>query len=94
MAIIHTIEGALGDLRFHYDVREDVLYLRAAKPSAAEPVGEESDDGLIVFRDQATDQPVGVTIVNWWKRFGEGHLPDSMQELNRYIEQAAQRMAA
>lgn len=94
MAVIETIEGTLGVVRFHYDVCGDVLYLRLSSAAASEPVGEETDDGLIILRDQTTDQPVGLTIVNWWERFGKGGLPDSMGELNQHIEKAAQRLAA
>jgi hypothetical protein len=94
MAVIETIEGMLGAVRFHYDVSGDVLYLRLVAEAEQATVGEETDDGLILLRNQETDRPVGLTIVNWWERFGKGHLPDSLLELNRHIEQAARRLAA
>ncbi len=40
------------------------------------------------------DHPVGLTIVDWWKRFGRGDLPDSLHELNAKIEPWASRIAA
>jgi uncharacterized protein YuzE len=94
MAVIETIEGTLGAVRFHYDASADVLYLRAASYADANALGEETDDGLIVLRDEASDRVVGVTIVSWWKRFGAGDLPDSLSEFNRHVASAAQRMAA
>ena len=36
----------------------------------------------------------GRTIVNWWKRFGTGKLPDSIAELEQAIEPWARRVAA
>jgi hypothetical protein len=61
---------------------------------ACTPVGEETDDGFIHLRDQKTDRPVGLTVVNWWKRFGAGELPDSIREIQRRIESLGQRIAA
>lgn len=57
-------------------------------------VGEETDDGLILLRDAQTDAPIGLTVVNWWQRFGRGPLPDSIGELQRQIEPWAGKLAA
>lgn len=92
--MIETIEGTLDAVRFHYDVRGDVLYLRAVGHADDRAVGEETDDGYILLRDADTDRPVGLTIVSWWKRFGRGGLSDSLVELNRHIESAARKLAA
>ena len=94
MAVIETIEGLLGSVRFHYDARQDVLYLRSADYQDDNALGEETDDGFILLRDSESDRPIGLTIVNWWKRFGRGSFPDSLVELNRHIESAAQKLAA
>lgn len=37
---------------------------------------------------------IGLTILSWWKRFGHGTLPDSLNELARAMEPLAQRFAA
>lgn len=94
MVAIDTLEGFINTtLWFHYDVGGDVLYLRLASQRETETLGEETDDGYILHRDAHTGQPVGLTIVNWWKRFGQGDLPDSLSELERQIEPWAQKLA-
>jgi hypothetical protein len=84
MAIM-TLEGVVGVLWFHYDVDGDVLYLRLQSRREAEAVGEETPDGFILLRDMSTNKPVGMTVVNWWKRFGKGRLPDSVREFERRL---------
>jgi hypothetical protein len=59
----------------------------------AHAYSEETEDGLLTVRRQDNDQVVGITVVNWWRRFGTGPLPDSIQELERAIEPWAQRLA-
>ena len=57
-------------------------------------LGEETDDGLILLRAEDTDQPIGLTVVNWWKRFGTGELPDSLLAFEGHIEPWAEKLAA
>ena len=90
-AIEGTIESALW---FHYDLADDVLYLRLASQREVPTVAEETEDGFLLLRRQDTDQVVGLTVVNWWKQFGEGELPDSIKELERHIEPWAAKVAA
>jgi len=98
MVITDAVEGTVGDgpgaLWFHYDVAGDVLYLRLSAERKAQTVAEESDDGLVVLRRAADDKPVGLTVVNWWKRFGSGARPDSLTDLEKAIEPWADRVAA
>jgi hypothetical protein len=75
-------------------VSGDVLYLRIASKRDVDTLGEETDDGFILLRDARTSNPVGLTIVNWWKRFGQGDLPDSLTELEHQIEPWARKLAA
>ncbi|HWL92073.1 MAG TPA: DUF2283 domain-containing protein [Phycisphaerae bacterium] len=90
-----TLEAIIkGSLWFHYDAGGDVLYLRLASKRDVDTFGEETEDGFILLRDAQTDQVVGITIVNWWKRFGQGELPDSLSELERKIEPWAEKLAA
>jgi hypothetical protein len=87
MVALDTIEGIINNsLWFHYAVIDDVLYLRLNGARDIEAIGEETDDSLTLLRDEVTDRPVGLTIVNWWKRFGQGALPDSLKEIEQYIE--------
>jgi hypothetical protein len=95
MVVVDTIEGTVGEtLWFHYDIANDVLYLRLAEFRDAEVVGEETPDGLFLMRTLADDKAVGLEVVNWWKRFGQGTLPDSMHELAEVIEPWTARLAA
>lgn len=95
MVAIETLEALIDDkLWFHYDACADVLYVRIASKRDIETVGEETDDGFVLLREIATDRAVGITIVNWWKRFGKGRLPDSLSEIQHYIEPWARKLAA
>lgn len=76
-----TIEGVIEPFWFHFDLANDVLYLRLQEAREMETHGEEDDRGIIVLRSIADDRIVGMTVVNWWKRFGKGDLPDSVREI-------------
>jgi hypothetical protein len=95
MGKIDAIEGTVDDRHwYHYDLGSDVLYLRLAKDHDAPTYAEETDDGLLLLRRADNDAAVGLTIVNWWKRFGSGALPDSLDELAQRIEPWARKLAA
>ncbi len=94
MAITQSIEGSAGSFWFHYDLGDDVLYLRFATERETESHGEETEDGFILLRALADDRVLGLTIVNWWKRFGQGALPDSMAGIAARIEPWAERAAS
>jgi hypothetical protein len=95
MVTTDTIEGIIDDrLRFHYDLFADVLYLRLLAHEDTPTVGDLTDEGDILLRDEKTDKPVGLTIVSWWKRFGHGTLPDSINEIQKQIEPLANKLAA
>ena len=95
MVITDTIEGVVdGSTWFHYDLANDVLYVRLASRREASGVGTETPDGFVLLRDAETDEPIGLTVVNWWKRFGQGQRPDSITELQQLIEPWARRLAA
>jgi hypothetical protein len=90
-----TLEGIVDDtLRFHYDVFADVLYLRLLDAEEISTYGDITDDGDILLRDETTNRPVGLTVVSWWKRFGQGSLPDSIAEIQKHIEPLARKVAA
>lgn len=95
MVVIDTLEGVINKtLWYHYDVGNDVLYLRLNSHRETPTVGEETDDGFIILRACNTTQPLGLTVVNWWKRFGDGELPDSISRIQQYIEPLARKLAA
>jgi len=43
---------------------------------------------------QRYDATVGMTVVSWWKRFGNGGFPDSLRGLEQAIEPWARGLAA
>ena len=78
MTTLDTLEGVVnGSVSYHYDATADVLYLRRAGTLDLLTLGEETDDGLIELRGEQSGELVGITIVSWWKRFGNGTFLDS-----------------
>ena len=95
MVTTDTIEGIINEtLHFHYDIFADVLYLRQLNADGIATYGDLTDDGDILLRDENTDRVVGLTVVSWWKRFGQGALPDSISEIQKRIEPLGQKLAA
>jgi hypothetical protein len=95
MVTTDTVEGIInGTISYHYDVFADVLYLRLLSDMETPSLGEETDDGLIELREEKSSRLIGITIVSWWKRFGNGVLPDSLRELHAKIEPWAGKVAA
>ena len=90
-----AIEGMIDEtLRFHYDMFTDVLYLRLLEAEGVPTLGETTDDGDVLHRDEATGRPVGLTVISWWQRFGSGPLPDSITEIVRRLEPWVGKIAA
>ena len=94
MIKIDRLEGVIGDCFFHYDFGSDVLYLRLEGHRDTPAIGDPSDDEVYRMRSVHGGEIVGLDIVDWWKRSGEGQLPDSMTELARRIEPWTWRVAA
>ena len=95
MVVTDTIEGTVDSaLWFHYDVTADVLYLRLAAERDTPTFAEETPDGVLMLRRESDDHPVGLTVVHWWKRFGQGKLPDSIKQIQDRIEPWAKKLAA
>lgn len=90
-----TLEGAIGSsLWFHYDLSNDVLYLRLADERQTKSHAEETPEGVLVLRRESDEAVIGLTLVNWWQRFERGVRPDSIRELEQRIEPWGRRMAA
>lgn len=95
MVKVDVIEGIVeGVLWCHYDVANDVLYLRLVADRDAPTFAEETTDGYLLNRRQDNRKTVGLTVVGWWKRFGTGKLPDSIRQLEQAIEPWAKKLAA
>lgn len=70
----NTIEGTVGNaVWFHFDLDNDVLYLRLNSLLDEEVFGEETPDGFLLLRTNE-GAIAGMTIVNYWQRFGQGEL--------------------
>ena len=94
MVKVDTIEGVVDEVLWcHYDLTDDVLYLRLIAGRHTATLAEETPDGLVLERRE-DDKVVGITIVSWWKRFGSGSVPDSIHALEQAIEPRAKRLAA
>lgn len=95
MVIAETLEGVVhGCMSFHFDMSNDVLYLRLLDHRESPAIGEDTADDLILFRHEETDAIIGLDVISWWKRFGEGSPPDSLREVERRVEAMARRLIA
>jgi hypothetical protein len=71
---IDTLQGILGDsIWFHFDLSNDVLYLRDKATRKDPAFGEENSEGFTVLHTN-NGEFAGMTIVNYWRRFGSGDL--------------------
>ncbi|MEX2387920.1 MAG: DUF2283 domain-containing protein [Phycisphaeraceae bacterium] len=90
-----ALEGVVDDrVWFHYDLTADVLYLRLASERDTPALGEETEEGFILLRAESDERIVGMTVVNWWSRFGTGDRPDSLRQLESTLAPWTHRMAA
>jgi uncharacterized protein YuzE len=60
---------AANELKMSYDRDADVLYCSFGEPQEA--ISVEADDGIIVRRNPETNEIVGYTIINFFKRFAD-----------------------
>ena len=96
MTMVHTVEGVLHRVvHYHFDVRNDVLYLSLADMLDRDTYGEETDDGLVILRTIDDDRLAGLTVVSYWRRFGSGSVADlSMDALMSRAELLTERLTA
>jgi uncharacterized protein YuzE len=57
------------DLKLNYDTESDVLYCTVGEPREA--IGVETEGGVILRLDPASEEVVGFTIVDFFQRFKE-----------------------
>lgn len=55
-----------GQLRVYYDEEADFIEIRVNEPR--ENYGDEIEDDMVLFRDEKTDEIVGIGIFNFKKR--------------------------
>jgi uncharacterized protein YuzE len=60
-------EAKLGNLDIQYDPSADVLYCSFGPPQEA--IGEEMDTGVVVRRNPETSAIVGITVIDFSRRF-------------------------
>lgn len=95
MVATDSVEGTIDNaLWFHYDMENDILYLRTVSSRNMSTYADEQPDGTMLLRSLESDAPVGLTLINWWKQHGTGKIPDSIRDLEHNIEPIAQRLAA
>ena len=94
MVTTNTIEGIINaTLWFHYDVHNDVLHLQFVSTRGQETFGEETSDGLLLFRTD-DEHIAGMTIVDYWKRFGSGDIETlTLSLIQQQVEKAADRLS-
>lgn len=89
--VVETIEEVIEDVWYRYDIADDVLCLRHASERDTASLAEETPDGFLVLRSERDERVIGLTIPNWWNRFGASELPGSMQKIQRRIEPWARK---
>ncbi|MBI5303089.1 MAG: DUF2283 domain-containing protein [Chloroflexi bacterium] len=75
-----------GTLRISYDKTADVLYLAFGKPK--EGIDEEVSEGVFVRLDERTHRAIGVTIVDFEKRFSRPVSKSVPIDLARFLAPA------
>ena len=55
------------ELKMKYDAKGDVLYFSVG--DAREAISAEVEDGVIMRTDPSTDEVVGITVIDFSKRF-------------------------
>lgn len=77
-----------GKLRVYYDEEGDYLEIRIGEPT--ENYGEDISDDITIFKDEKTDEVVGIGILNFKKRANlnnlEVDLPIDIGLFTRSIE--------
>ena len=95
MVTSDTIEGRINDIySYHYDVFTDVLYIRSVASRGKMVIGEETDEGFIVFRDEE-DKFAEITFVCWLKYCGRGNVDNlTLSSMTECIEKQAMPLLA
>ena len=60
-------------LKFNYDNKYDILYILLS--DGKNSLGDEEYDGLVVMRDEETDEITGLTIYGFMEKYQSDSLP-------------------
>jgi len=67
-------------LKLNYDNKYDILYILLS--DGKNSIGDEEYDGLVVMRDEKTDEITGLTIFGFLDKYQKGSLPVLPSEIN------------
>lgn len=89
-----SVEGVWGNaLHYHLDLDNDVLYVRLLSKMDTEAYGEDTPEGFTLLRALDDDAVVGMVILSYWKRFGDGDVADAtLRAIERPVERFAGRL--
>jgi len=66
--------------KFNYDNKFDVLYILFS--NSKNSLGDEEYDGLVVMRDEITNEITGLTIFGFIEKYQIGSLPELPNEVD------------
>jgi hypothetical protein len=72
----------------------ELLYLAILSKKDLASYSQETPDGMLLCRSIESDEVTGLTVVNWWKRFGGSKAPDSLRQIEQCLEPFAGKLAA
>ena len=67
-------------LKYNYDNKYDILYILLSESKNS--LGAEEYGGLVVMRDEATDEITGLTIYGFFDKYQNDLLPALPEEIN------------
>lgn len=67
-------------LKLNYDNKHDILYILLS--DSKNSLGDEEYDGLVVMRDETTDEITGLTIFGFIDKYQRDVLPTLPDEIN------------
>ena len=98
-----TLEGIVDDFKYHFDLTNDVLYLRRSlHPLSfdwhADTYAEEIPDEFLLLRRRNTDEIAGLTVINCLRQSGiresdVDYIPDSIIEIEQLVEMWVRKLA-
>ena len=71
-------------LKINYDEKYDILYMLTS--DGKNSLGDEEYDGLVVMRDETTDEITGLTIFGFSNKYQNDSLPVLPDEININFE--------
>jgi hypothetical protein len=86
-----SVEGVWENaLHYHLNLDNDVLCVRLLSNMDTEAYDEDTPEGLTLLRALDDDAVVGMVIISYWKRFGEGDVAGTtLRALEKKVEQFA-----